>query len=960
MATGDKVRLGTLKLRGEKVRVPSTPYGTNHDIPLYKGGLIEIGDTDPSSLYSLTFVEANVKFGSSEETKIFIADRNILVNISPQELDRQGLLYGKRVFIDGEEYLLRALTGGPFAYSGGIAPGNNGGSDRNEWDSFIARKTGSYSGLPIPGTNDRDESRDHSSSSFNAFWNFYGVSSWVCDGAPIYDKSTRSRTNRYAMRGNTSAYKYDYYFIDTKKKDIGWRPVLEKIDKKILKEDDDIRKRVVYEGKTGSLPVLNAEISTRFGITSGNATTGTSTSTTSDDEFTVNWLRFNVEGKDLLIAEGNIRTGVPYSELADKGVIYGNRTIFIGSKRYKIRLLSGYSNIVYDGGSITTLPSDTDSEWDKTIGLLNLSSITNHSVRYSYTQERSKDNYDLCVVRGGRSNPNYITTSSISRNLNDHGWRPVLEEVPKDTVLDLSYGSAYSELDYYGDTIEGTRFKSVKGFLSTKGLLSIAGLDRSKFSSFLRGTYEDLEWDRFLIDGKKLYVAPPIGTIVWKNLNEAGLVRGKPIYLGNRKYRLRLLQGGNLMYQDVWFKDHYYLGTEADILQGLGIRISNSLWTGEIGEEGRFAVFRRAISEPGKKNVSTISIDSTTPYLWVPVLEEITVDSIEMDTPTSLLNPTNIQSLPNGTVIQVKSHSKNGETIRKEVMKVSSEFNGKKANLMQFKKIQKMAMFDAREPSNPNTSIQSGGNGNYLLSNLRQYLNATLKTNWYSKKHSYDSPPDKLGIYDPIVYERPDEGFYVDDPGFLLEYLHGAVRADMVPNGTDYLFLPSISDMKLDSSKKGFQLFGDRMLLFKQLDTQYYCSRPQAIESLSRVHLDREELHDGGVNFWWTSDIASDPSRALIINPKLSGSGSFNSPALASIPLGVAPMFLLRESSRCKINNLLGVLEHIPGSMSSSVIKNGSMIQIKYLLVMDEKAPIFGFKVIKKENSLISSQGEIL
>lgn len=62
--------------------------------------------------------------------------------------------------------------------------------------------------------------------------------------------------------------------------------------------------------------------------------------------------------------------------------------------------------------------------------------------------------------------------------------------------------------------------------------------------------------------------------------------------------------------------------------------------------------------------------------------------------------------------------------------------------------------YDAAEPENPISSIQSGGNADYEKSNILQWLNSNLPANqWFSKQHSYDVAPS-----------------YVNKAGFLTNF----------------------------------------------------------------------------------------------------------------------------------------------------------------------------------------------
>lgn len=89
------------------------------------------------------------------DKKLLIGDRNALVNISHDDLNNLGLITGKKVTIDGQEYLSRVLTGGndfrtaSDHYSGGKLP--------NEWDKYIVNE-GNISGLLKPAASDLDGS----------------------------------------------------------------------------------------------------------------------------------------------------------------------------------------------------------------------------------------------------------------------------------------------------------------------------------------------------------------------------------------------------------------------------------------------------------------------------------------------------------------------------------------------------------------------------------------------------------------------------------------------------------------------------------------------------------------------------------------------------------------------------------------------------------------------------------
>lgn len=72
----------------------------------------------------------------------------------------------------------------------------------------------------------------------------------------------------------------------------------------------------------------------------------------------------------------------------------------------------------------------------------------------------------------------------------------------------------------------------------------------------------------------------------------------------------------------------------------------------------------------------------------------------------------------------------------------------------------KYCAFDAKEPTNPDTSIQSFGNARYGHSNLLQWLNSDA-TPWYSAKHDYDQEPTA-----DFVSKNP----YVSQKGFMSHF----------------------------------------------------------------------------------------------------------------------------------------------------------------------------------------------
>ena len=163
---------------------------------------------------------------------LLICDRVILVNVTWNDLNSAGWIFGKEVTIDGAKYKLRSLTGGSNyrntsdAYAGGT-PTNN------EWDRFITREE-VITGLPAPVSSDLDSTQNATdlNSAHNQFWNWYYVYSWCQE---TYSENSSSRANR----GYYSARRWYYYSSSNRGVRLGFRPVLEVLNTDPLISDTD-------------------------------------------------------------------------------------------------------------------------------------------------------------------------------------------------------------------------------------------------------------------------------------------------------------------------------------------------------------------------------------------------------------------------------------------------------------------------------------------------------------------------------------------------------------------------------------------------------------------------------------------------------------------------------------------------------------------------------------------------
>lgn len=237
MANGDLVKLGTFYLAGTKQARPTYPWQNGYtpsgapgtgNIPSFSAGQsIEIKDTDTADAYKINWIEVN-----DGAKKLLIADRNLLINVSWDDLNALGLITGKSINIDGQQYLLRVLTGGNNYRNSSDA--NAGGTPtNNEWDRMISNES-AFSGLPVPNSADLDGSTNETDrqGTHNTKWNWYYCYSWVQE---TYLPNTAYRV----LRGYSSARYFYSDYSSYRNTYVGWRPVLEVLNTAPLISDSD-------------------------------------------------------------------------------------------------------------------------------------------------------------------------------------------------------------------------------------------------------------------------------------------------------------------------------------------------------------------------------------------------------------------------------------------------------------------------------------------------------------------------------------------------------------------------------------------------------------------------------------------------------------------------------------------------------------------------------------------------
>ena len=182
------------------------------------------GDTPSADANKLQWVK--IKDG---DKTLLICDRVILVNVSWDDLNGMGFIFGQTVTIDGARYKCRVLTGGSNRRNSDYYAG--GTPTNNEWDRFITREE-VITGLPAPVSSDLDSNQNSTdlNSTHNKFWNWFYVYSW-CQETWAEGASTRAR------RGCRSARGWDYSSASYRYENLGFRPVLEVLNPGTLGSD---------------------------------------------------------------------------------------------------------------------------------------------------------------------------------------------------------------------------------------------------------------------------------------------------------------------------------------------------------------------------------------------------------------------------------------------------------------------------------------------------------------------------------------------------------------------------------------------------------------------------------------------------------------------------------------------------------------------------------------------------
>lgn len=357
-------------------------------------------------------------------------------------------------------------------------------------------------------------------------------------------------------------------------------------------KQSDLTAYVAKTANTNKPPASNpADWEQRNGLPTGTSLAETLGLASATPEVLINndsgWLKFVHKGQIKYIAKKPFMHSLSWNDIAKAEAVYGNRTVRIGSRLYRVSLLSGADA---DSASWTTSSTASDnkgagSEWNELIYRIHTDvptegTVTSHggkqvgsnwntftdadiSVggtalgRSCWTKETQASSSANRIIRGTSSLSTMTALNSGTGSSNVYGWRPCLTLVPTPEsdmflynstttgvgpgVLSLQY-DPITDTGYYGE-VTSTEFYTGSQLSTSTGVTS--------------GTlHNDTEgWLKFYWHGQILFVSKKTYryNISWSNLNTAQAVYGVNLGSSGKKtinhtpsstsYDVKLLKG---------------------------------------------------------------------------------------------------------------------------------------------------------------------------------------------------------------------------------------------------------------------------------------------------------------------------------------------------------------------------------------------------------------------------------
>jgi hypothetical protein len=304
------------------------------------------------------------------------------------------------------------------------------------------------------------------------------------------------------------------------------------------------------------------------------------------------WLKFYSHGKVLYVAKKPFAHSISWDAIACRDGVFGDRTVRIGTKLYKVRLLTGaasdpidLTNIAatnscaqnYGGGSeyneliyrihqtVVTCGADTHDGGPQ-VGA-NWASYTDADLviasgngRAKWTQETASNNTSGRVYRGNdRLSGLYSPASSFVDTA--CGWLPVLELIsdgdePYNSAV-LGVGPTQLTYDFHTDTgyfgtVSSAEFISGSALASSIGLTSGTAInDTTDWLKFywhgqihyipMKPLRHSVSWDH-IYDRGAVYGVSSMG-LFGKGTAAPSVVQNREVTIGTDTFRVKLLKG---------------------------------------------------------------------------------------------------------------------------------------------------------------------------------------------------------------------------------------------------------------------------------------------------------------------------------------------------------------------------------------------------------------------------------
>lgn len=354
------------------------------------------------------------------------------------------------------------------------------------------------------------------------------------------------------------------------------------------KKQSDLEAYVAKTANTNKNPVTNpADWEQRNGLPTGTSLAQTLGIGNVSPEVLINndsgWLKFVHKGKIKYVAKKPFMHTVSWDDIAKSEAVYGNRTIRIGSRLYRVSLLSGAEA---DPTTWTTISSANNnkgagSEWNELIYRVHNDVPTsgttiNHGGaqigsnwhnfsdadivvgtgdgRFTWCRETLASNTSDRVTRGGDS-LSYFNGFTSSATATGSGWRPCLTLISEPEADSTLYnaeasgvGPSVASLQYDPITDTGYYGEVAAANLYTgSGISTAVGLTAGTLQNDTEG------WLKFYWHGQVLYVAKKTyrHSISWDSINSATAVYGvnlgstgrKTVATGGNTYEVKLMMG---------------------------------------------------------------------------------------------------------------------------------------------------------------------------------------------------------------------------------------------------------------------------------------------------------------------------------------------------------------------------------------------------------------------------------